>query len=106
MSYSGTVFQSELVGTCLSALWPRSCSTASFRKPIPCRRPSASCDARSGGNAWQHAPEPGVLILTGKGRRARDALVRAAVEKTPLGVLSDDELRQLLDLLNRAVPTD
>jgi hypothetical protein len=32
--------------------------------------------------------------------------VRAAVEKTPLGVLSDDELRQLLDLLGRAVPAD
>jgi DNA-binding MarR family transcriptional regulator len=47
-----------------------------------------------------------VLVLTGKGRRARDALVRAAVEKTPLGVLSDDELRQLLVLLNRAMPTD
>ncbi len=47
-----------------------------------------------------------VLVLTGKGRRARDALVRAAVEKTPLGVLSDDELRQLLVLLDRAMPTD
>jgi DNA-binding MarR family transcriptional regulator len=47
-----------------------------------------------------------VLVLTGKGRQARQALVRAAVEKTPLGVLSDDELRQLLDLLGRAVPAD
>jgi DNA-binding MarR family transcriptional regulator len=46
-----------------------------------------------------------VLALTGKGRRARDALVRAAVEKTPLGVLADGELRQLLKLLNRAMPT-
>lgn len=47
-----------------------------------------------------------VLVLTGKGRRARDALVRAAVDKTPLGVLNNDELRHLLILLNRAVPTD
>jgi DNA-binding MarR family transcriptional regulator len=47
-----------------------------------------------------------VLALTGKGRQARDALVRATVEKTPLGVLSDDELRQLLVLLSRAMPTD
>ena len=47
-----------------------------------------------------------VLVLTGKGRRARDAIVRAALEQTPLNVLSDDELRQLMVLLNRAVPTD
>jgi DNA-binding MarR family transcriptional regulator len=47
-----------------------------------------------------------VLVLTGKGRRARDAVVRAAVEQTPLGVLSERELRQLLALLNRAMPTD
>lgn len=46
-----------------------------------------------------------VLTLTAKGRQARDAVVRAAVEKTPLGALSDDELRQLLVLLDRAVPT-
>jgi DNA-binding MarR family transcriptional regulator len=47
-----------------------------------------------------------VLVLTGKGRRARDAVVRAAVEKTPLGVLSGDELRELMVLLNRAMPSD
>jgi DNA-binding MarR family transcriptional regulator len=47
-----------------------------------------------------------VLVLTGRGRRAREALVRAAVETTPLGVLSDEELRQLLVLLDRAMPTD
>lgn len=47
-----------------------------------------------------------VLVLTGKGRLAREAVVRAAVEKTPLGVLGDEELRQLLVLLNRAMPTD
>lgn len=46
-----------------------------------------------------------VLLLTDKGRRARDAVVRAAVERTPLGVLGEDELRQLLVLLNRAMPT-
>ncbi|MGE0214465.1 MarR family winged helix-turn-helix transcriptional regulator [Mycolicibacterium sp.] len=47
-----------------------------------------------------------VLVLTRKGRAAREALVRAALEKTPLGVLSADELRQLLALLNRALPAD
>ena len=46
-----------------------------------------------------------VLVLTDKGRRARADLVRAATENTPLGVLGDDELRQLLTLLHRAVPT-
>lgn len=47
-----------------------------------------------------------VLTLTSKGRRARNAVVRAAVEQTPLGVLNEDELRQLLILLDRAQPTD
>lgn len=46
-----------------------------------------------------------VLVLTGKGRRARADLVRAATENSPLGVLSDDELQQLLELLDRALPT-
>lgn len=46
-----------------------------------------------------------VLVLTFKGRQARDAVVRAAVEQTPLGVLSDDELRHLLVLLDRAMPS-
>jgi DNA-binding MarR family transcriptional regulator len=45
-----------------------------------------------------------VLVLTSKGRQAREDLVRAAVEKTPLGVLNDDELRQLLTLLSQAMP--
>ncbi|WP_030905826.1 MarR family winged helix-turn-helix transcriptional regulator [Streptomyces sp. NRRL F-5126] len=44
-----------------------------------------------------------VLLLTGKGRRVRDELVRTALEKTPLAGLSDDELRQLKPLLERAV---
>ena len=47
-----------------------------------------------------------ILVLTRKGQRARDDVVRAAVEHTPLGVLSDDELRQLLVLLSRAVPVE
>lgn len=47
-----------------------------------------------------------ILVLTDKGRRARDAVVRAAAEQTPLGVLDDDELHQLLMLLHRAVPPD
>ncbi|MGB3480937.1 MAG: MarR family winged helix-turn-helix transcriptional regulator [Mycobacterium sp.] len=47
-----------------------------------------------------------VLVLTGKGRRARDAVVRAAVEQSPLGMLSEDELRQVLALLSRALPVD
>jgi DNA-binding MarR family transcriptional regulator len=46
-----------------------------------------------------------VLVLTDMGRRAREDLMRAATENTPLGVLDDDELRQLLTLLHRAVPT-
>ncbi|SEG97690.1 DNA-binding transcriptional regulator, MarR family [Nonomuraea solani] len=44
-----------------------------------------------------------VLVLTEKGRRVRDELVRTALEKTPLAVLTDGELRQLMTLLNRAV---
>ncbi|MEE2037688.1 MarR family winged helix-turn-helix transcriptional regulator [Nocardiopsis sp. CT-R113] len=44
-----------------------------------------------------------VLVLTGKGRRVRDELVRTALEKSPLAVLSDSELRQLMALLNRVV---
>ncbi|BCL27343.1 MarR family winged helix-turn-helix transcriptional regulator [Streptomyces aurantiacus] len=43
-----------------------------------------------------------VLILTAKGRRVRDELVRTTLEKTPLVALSDTELRQLVALLNRA----
>ncbi|MEU0239117.1 MarR family winged helix-turn-helix transcriptional regulator [Nocardiopsis sp. NPDC006198] len=44
-----------------------------------------------------------VLVLTDKGRVVRDELVRAALEKTPLAVLSDSELRQLMALLGRVV---
>jgi DNA-binding MarR family transcriptional regulator len=47
-----------------------------------------------------------VLALTGKGRQARDAVVCAAVEQSPLGSLNADELRQLLALLSRAMPSD
>lgn len=45
-----------------------------------------------------------VLVLTAKGRRVRDELVRTAMEKTPLAVLSETELRQLMVLLDRVVP--
>ncbi|GAA1559851.1 MarR family winged helix-turn-helix transcriptional regulator [Kribbella lupini] len=44
-----------------------------------------------------------VLLLTAEGRRIRDELVRTALEKTPLAVLTRSELRQLMILLNRAV---
>ncbi|GAA2269628.1 MarR family winged helix-turn-helix transcriptional regulator [Nonomuraea roseoviolacea subsp. roseoviolacea] len=44
-----------------------------------------------------------VLVLTAKGREVREELVRTALEKTPLAVLTRDELRQLMVLLNRAV---
>lgn len=44
-----------------------------------------------------------LLVLTAKGRQVRDELVRTALEKTPLAVLTDDELRQLSTLLNRAL---
>ena len=44
-----------------------------------------------------------VLVLTPKGRRVRDEVVRAALAGTPLAALNDSELRQLLALLNRAV---
>lgn len=44
-----------------------------------------------------------VLVLTAKGRRVRDEVMRAALENTPLGALTADELRQLTALLNRAL---
>ncbi|MGW8528391.1 MULTISPECIES: MarR family winged helix-turn-helix transcriptional regulator [Nocardiopsidaceae] len=44
-----------------------------------------------------------VLVLTDKGRAVRDELVRAALEKSPLAVLSDSELKQLMALLGRVV---
>ena len=46
-----------------------------------------------------------VLVLTAKGRRVRDEVMRAALENTPLGALTADELRQLTALLNRALST-
>ncbi|SDP94916.1 MarR family winged helix-turn-helix transcriptional regulator [Lentzea jiangxiensis] len=46
-----------------------------------------------------------VLVLTAKGRRVRDEVLRAALENTPLGALTADELRQLTALLNRALRT-
>ncbi|GAA0947426.1 MarR family winged helix-turn-helix transcriptional regulator [Pseudonocardia zijingensis] len=47
-----------------------------------------------------------LLVLTAEGRRVRDELVRTALEKTPLAVLSDDELRQLSTLLHRVMRSD
>jgi DNA-binding MarR family transcriptional regulator len=47
-----------------------------------------------------------VLILTAKGHQVRDELIRTALQKTPLAVLTDSELRQLMVLLNRAVRAD
>lgn len=46
-----------------------------------------------------------VVLLTDEGRRVREDLVRAATERTPLGLLSGEDLRQLLTLLDRALPT-
>ncbi|WP_433870814.1 MarR family winged helix-turn-helix transcriptional regulator [Saccharopolyspora sp. CA-218241] len=44
-----------------------------------------------------------VLVLTAKGRRVRDEVVRDALRSTPLAVLTDAELRQLTTLLGRAL---
>jgi len=44
--------------------------------------------------------------LSTAGSSSAPSIPTTAVEKTPLGVLSDDELRQLLVLLDRATPTD
>ncbi|MFI0351089.1 MarR family winged helix-turn-helix transcriptional regulator [Actinomadura sp. 9N407] len=44
-----------------------------------------------------------VLILTAKGRRVRDEIIRAAQENNPLGTLSTRELQQFTALLNRAL---
>jgi DNA-binding MarR family transcriptional regulator len=46
-----------------------------------------------------------VLVLTAKGRRVRDEVVRTALEMTPFAALSSTELRQLMALLNRALRT-
>jgi DNA-binding MarR family transcriptional regulator len=46
-----------------------------------------------------------VLVLTAKGRRVREAVVRAALTKTPLAALTESELRQLVALLNRTRST-
>jgi DNA-binding MarR family transcriptional regulator len=42
-----------------------------------------------------------VLVLTAKGRKVREELVRTALEKTPLAALTESELRQLAALLSR-----
>ncbi|MFE0021605.1 MarR family winged helix-turn-helix transcriptional regulator [Amycolatopsis sp. NPDC059021] len=47
-----------------------------------------------------------VLVVTAKGRRVRDEVVRAALAETPLAALADGELRQLVTLLNRVLPAD
>ena len=44
-----------------------------------------------------------VLVLTVEGRRLREQLLQTALEKTPLAVLSDEELRQMAGLLDRVV---
>lgn len=46
-----------------------------------------------------------VLVLTAEGREVREELVRVALEKTPLAALSSSELRQLMALLGRVVPS-
>ena len=43
-----------------------------------------------------------VLVLTAKGRRVREEVIRAVLAQTPLAALTDGELRKLLALLNRA----
>jgi len=44
-----------------------------------------------------------VLALTDKGRQAREDLIAAATDTTPLGVLDEHELHELLSLLSRAL---
>ncbi|MEV0160578.1 MarR family winged helix-turn-helix transcriptional regulator [Nonomuraea fuscirosea] len=44
-----------------------------------------------------------VLVMTPKGREVRAELLRTTLEKTPLGVLSESELRQLMTLLSRVI---
>ncbi|MFI0357967.1 MarR family winged helix-turn-helix transcriptional regulator [Actinomadura sp. 9N407] len=44
-----------------------------------------------------------VLVLTAKGRRIRDEVLRAALENNPLATLSTRELQQFTALLNRAL---
>lgn len=44
-----------------------------------------------------------VLVLTDRGRRIREELLKTTLEKTPLKVLTDAELRQLMGLLSRVV---
>ena len=43
-----------------------------------------------------------VVVLTRKGREVRDEVLRAVLDKTPLGTLTEDELRQLANLLDSA----
>ncbi|MEV4477160.1 MarR family transcriptional regulator [Nonomuraea sp. NPDC049504] len=44
-----------------------------------------------------------VLVLTDRGRQIREELLETTLEKTPLKVLTDAELRQLMGLLSRVV---
>ncbi|MEV4807636.1 MarR family transcriptional regulator [Nonomuraea sp. NPDC049421] len=44
-----------------------------------------------------------VLVLTDRGRQIREELLKTTLEKTPLKVLTDAELRQLMGLLSRVV---
>ncbi|MFB9476758.1 MarR family winged helix-turn-helix transcriptional regulator [Nonomuraea salmonea] len=44
-----------------------------------------------------------VLVLTDRGRQIREELLETTLEKTPLKVLTDAELRQLIGLLSRVV---
>lgn len=45
-----------------------------------------------------------VVVLTPEGVRVRAELVQTALDVTPLAALSGDEVRQLVQLLRRAVP--
>ncbi|MFF4756714.1 MarR family winged helix-turn-helix transcriptional regulator [Streptomyces sp. NPDC002514] len=44
-----------------------------------------------------------VMVLTAKGRQVRAEVIQAALEGSPLAVLTDDELRQLMTLLSRSL---
>ncbi|MFL4909807.1 MarR family winged helix-turn-helix transcriptional regulator [Streptomyces sp. MMS24-I2-30] len=44
-----------------------------------------------------------VMVLTAKGRQVRAEVIQAALEGSPLAVLTDDELRQLITLLSRSL---
>ncbi|MFB7496418.1 MarR family winged helix-turn-helix transcriptional regulator [Streptomyces sp. NPDC056161] len=44
-----------------------------------------------------------VMVLTAKGRQVRAEVIQAALEGSPLAVLTDGELRHLMTLLNRSL---